>query len=184
MLTTASCMFSLHQGTLSGVLKGLQSCFASVQSWMSTNKVKLNPNKTEFLLIGNERPRSKYLSMFAIEIFAVKTNPAKSARNLGVIFDKNFVFCSHISAVCGWCFHHVRALGRICCHLDLDSAKLLATALMSNRLDYCNSLLYGIANIDLTWLQHVQNRLARLGDKVSSMYLQCSTASFPSLVAS
>ena len=27
---------------------------------------------------------------------------------------------------------------------DLDSAKLLATALVSSHLDYCNSLLYGV----------------------------------------
>ena len=47
-------------------------------------------------------------------------------------------------------------------HLDLDSAKLLTTALVSSRLDYCNSFLYGIADIDLTRLQHVQNQLARL----------------------
>ena len=50
-------------------------------------------------------------------------------------------------------------------HLDLDSAKLLATALVSSRLDYCNSLLYGIADIDLIRLQHVQNQLARLVTK-------------------
>ena len=51
------------------------------------NKLTLNPDKTEFLLSGNERQRSKYHSMFPIEIFGVKTYPAKSARNLGVIFD-------------------------------------------------------------------------------------------------
>ena len=34
---------------------GLQSCLASVESWMSMNKLKLNTDKTEFLLIGNER---------------------------------------------------------------------------------------------------------------------------------
>ena len=44
----------------------------------------------------------------------------------------------------------MRDLRRIRRHLDLDSAKLLATALVSSRLDYCNSLLYGIADIDLT----------------------------------
>ena len=55
---------------------------------MLTNKLKLNPDKTKFLLIWNERHWSKYLSMFPIELFSVKTNPAKSARNLGVIFDK------------------------------------------------------------------------------------------------
>ena len=50
-------------------------------------------------------------------------------------------------------------------HLDLDNAKLLATALVSSRLDYCDSLLYGIADIDLTRLQRVQNQLARLVTK-------------------
>ena len=103
--------------------------------------------------------------MFPIELLGVKTNPTISARNLGVIFDKNFTFRSHISVVCNSCLHHMWDLWRIRRHLDLDSAKLLATALMSSRLDYCNSLLYGIADFDLTRLQRVQNQLARLVTK-------------------
>ena len=83
----------------------------------------------------------------------------------GVIFDKNFTFCTHISVVCNSCFYHMRDLRRIRRHLDLNSAKLLATALVSSRLDYCNSLVYGIADIDLTRLQRVQNQLARLVTK-------------------
>ena len=54
----------------------------------------------------------------------------------------------------------MRDLWRVRRYLDLDSAKLLATALVSSRLDYCNSLLYGIADTDVTKLQRVQNRLA------------------------
>ena len=146
-------------------------------------KLKLNPDKTEFLLIGNEQQPSKYLSMCPIELLGVKTNPVKSARNLGVILDKNFTLRSHISVVCNSCFYHMQDLRCIRRHLDLDSAKLFTTALMSSRLDYCNSLLYGVADIDLTRLQRVQNQLARLVT-VSSIYLQYSTASFSSLVAS
>ena len=156
---------SFASGDSAAALNGLQSCLASVQSWMSTNKLKLNPDKTEFLLIGNERQRSKYLSMFPVELLGVKTNTAKSARNLGVRFDKNFTFHSHISVVCSSCFYHMRDLRRIRRHLDLDSAKLFATALMSSHLDHCNSLLYGIADIDLTRFQRVQNQLARLVTK-------------------
>ena len=37
--------------------------------------------------------------MFSTELFGVKINPAKSARNLGVRFDKNFTFHSHISVM-------------------------------------------------------------------------------------
>ena len=122
MLMTASCMFPLHQGT--------------VQSWMSTNKLKLNPDKTEFLLIGNERQQSKYLSMFSIGLLGVRTNPVKSARNLGVLFDKNFTFRSHISAVCSLRFNNMWDLRRIHPHLDLNSAKLFATALVSPQIPH------------------------------------------------
>ena len=158
---TACCMFFLCIRGSAAALNGLRSCLSSVQSWISTNKLKLNPDKTEFLLIGNERQRSKYLSVFPIELLGVKFNPAKSARNLGAIFDKNFIFRLHISAVISWCFYHMWDLWLIRRHLDLDSAKLLATALVSSRLAYCNSLLYGIADIDLKRVQRAQNQLAR-----------------------
>ena len=132
---------------------------------MSTKKRKLNPDKTEFLLIGNERQRSRCLSMFPIELLGVETYPAKSARNLGVIFDKNFNFRSYMSAICSSCIYHIRDIRRIRRHLDLDIAKLLANALVSSRFDYCNSLLSGIAETDLTKLQRVLNRLARMVTK-------------------
>ena len=74
---------SFAPGVSAAALNGLQSCLASVQSWMLMKKLKLNPDKTEFLLIGYEQQRSKYLSMFPIELLGVKTNPAKSAQNLG-----------------------------------------------------------------------------------------------------
>ena len=106
--------------------------------------------------------------MFPIELLGVKSYPAKSARNLGVIFDKNFNFCSHISVICSSCIYHAWKLWRIRRHLDLDSAKLLANALVSSRLHYCNSFLSGIAETDLTKLQRVLNRLAHVVTKSPS----------------
>ena len=98
--------------------------------------------------------------MFPIELLGVKTYPANSARIVGVIFDKNFKFRSHIFAICSSCIDHIRNLRHIRRHRDLESAKLLANALMSSRLDYCNSLLSGIAETDLTQLQRFLNHLA------------------------
>ena len=151
---------------------------------MSTNKLKLNPDKTEFLLTGNERQQSKYLSVFPIVLIGVKTNPAKSARNLGVIFDKNVTIRSHISVVCSSRFYHMQDLWPIYPHFDTDSAKVLSTALVSILLNYCNSLLHGITDIDLTRLQGCPESTGPHCDKVSSIYMQPSTASFSSLVAS
>ena len=77
-----------------------------------------------------------------------------------MIIDKIFNFRSHLSAICCSCIYHIRDLRRIRRHLDLDSAKLLANAVVSSRLDYCNSVLSGIAETDLTKLQRILNRLA------------------------
>ena len=139
-----------------------EGCFPThFKSTLVSSLLKTPTLNREFLLIGNERQRSKYLSMFPIELLGVKTYPAKnSARNLGVIFDKNFNFRSHISAIYSSCIYHIRDLRHICRHFDLHSAKLLANALVSSRLEYCNSVLSGIAETDITKLQRVLNRLA------------------------
>ena len=117
-----------------------------VQLRMSGNKLKLNPDKTEFLLIGHKRQRIKYLAMFPVDLLGLQTTSAKAARKLGVVFDTNFSFRSHVSAVCRSCRYHIRDLRRICRYLSFDSAKLLAHALVCSRLDYCNSILFGIAD--------------------------------------
>ena len=127
---------------------------------MSGNKLKLNPDKTEFLLMGHERQRSKYLAMFSVDLLDLQTTSAKAAWNLGVIFDINFSFCSHVSPVCRPCRYHIRALRRIRRYLSFDFAKLLAHALVSSSLDYCNSLLFGTADKEIIQLQRVQNSLA------------------------
>ena len=87
--------YSTEQFTIMSVL-GLRFSWAN-WSWTQTK---------QFLLIRNERRRSKYLSMFPIELFDVETNSTKSLWNLQIIFDKNFIFHSHISVVCKSCFYH------------------------------------------------------------------------------
>lgn len=140
----------------------LQQCLISVQDWMTTNKLKLNPDKTEFLLIGHERQRIKYLSMFPVTLIGNETRPSKTAKILGIVFDENFNFRTHINNVCKLSYYHIRDLRRIRKHLNLDQAKCLASALVSSRLDYCNSLLHGVAARDILKLQRVQNCLARV----------------------
>ena len=68
----------------------------------------------------------------------------------------------NISKTCRCCLYHIRDLRRIRRFLSLSVAKTIATALVSSRLDYCNSLLYNTANKDIAKLQRVQNCLARV----------------------
>src|SRR5271170_8009092 len=89
-------------------------------------------------------------------------SPTDSARNLGVIFDNNLSFNKQISSVCKNSFYHIRQLRQVRSSLDYKSAIILANSLVSSKLDYCNSLYYGLPSSSLSRLQSVQNSLARL----------------------
>ena len=140
----------------------LQECLSAVQLWMHDNFLKLNPEKTEFILIGTKYQREKFSHLFPVDILGNSTLPADKVRNLGVIFDKNFSFSSHISNICKSCFYHIRDLRRIRRYLTRSVATTLANALVSSRLDYCNSLFYGISKQNKLKLQVVQNTLCRI----------------------
>ena len=116
--------------------------------------------------------------MFPIKLLGVKTYSEKSARNHEVIFDKNFTFCGHKSVISSSCIYHIRDIRRILRHLNLDSTKLLVNALVSSCLNFCNSVLPGIADTDLAKVKRILNRLAHVVTKspplTHSVPLLCS----------
>ena len=131
----------------------------SVSAWMTGSKLKLNPSKTEFLLIGTKLQREKFWNNFPCLLLGQETNPSTSAKNLGVLFDSSLNFRKHISQTCRACFYHICNLRR---SLSLDLAKPIAVALVSSKLDYCNSLFHNMPEKDIARLQRVQNCLAKV----------------------
>src|SRR3989442_8222756 len=83
-------------------------------------------------------------------------------QQLIVVFESDLSFDQHISNVCRSSFYHIRQLRQIRPSLDLDSSIQLANALVSSKLDYCNSIFYGIPNTSIKRLQRVQNFLVRV----------------------
>ena len=134
--------FSLSPANFSHCIQKLKNCLNDIQNvmFMFTNKLKLNPDKTEFILIGSKNNRKQLLPHFPINILGNQVSPAQSIKNLGVVFDSNFTFSDHLSQVIKSTRVHARYLYRIRPLLNLKTSVLLANALVSSRLDYCNSL--------------------------------------------
>jgi len=84
------------------------------------------------------------------------------ASNLGVTFDGPLTMTSPISSVCRTSFFQLRQLRTICRSLTSEASRALVQAFVSCRLDYCNSLPAGVADVHLCRLQLVQNATARL----------------------
>ena len=140
----------------------LQACLNEVQLWMSGNLLKLNPDKTEFILVGSKFQAAKLAPFFPLDVLGQDITPSDSVRNLGVMFDSDFNFAKHVSYLWKSCFHHLRDFSRIRRHLSFSVATRVANALVGSRLDYCNSLLYSLRKCDLSNIQRIQKILCKI----------------------
>ena len=69
---------TLSPTNLSYSIQKLKNCLNDIQNFMFTNKLKLNPDKTEFILIGSKNNRKQLLPHFPINILGNQVSPAQS----------------------------------------------------------------------------------------------------------
>ena len=148
---------SITPATVSTITK----CLSAIKTWMTANFLKLNYNKSEIIIIG---PKSLLASSqdFALSIAGHTVNTSLQIRNLGFIFDPTLTFKPHIRHITKTAFFHLRNIARLRPTLSTSAAETLIHAFITSRLDYCNSLLYGLPSSVLQKLQYVQNSAARL----------------------
>ena len=121
----------------------------------------LNDDKTEFLIIDTRQQLSK-ISVQSIKIGQTEVSPVASARNLGIWFDTHLDMGTHIAKTCSSAFYYLYNIRHVRKYLSRESTEKLVHAFIISRLDYCNSLLYGIAEYQTMKLQRVMNASARL----------------------
>ena len=68
----------------------------------------------------------------------------------------------HVNNLSRSCYYQIRNIGKIRKCLTTDACRTLVQANVTSRLDYANSLLYGLPDTLLCKLQRVQNAAARL----------------------
>ena len=85
-----------------------------------------------------------------------------SAKNLGVILDNELSFKAPITNIVKACFCTIRKLSKIKSFLPYEHLRTLVSACTFSKIDYCNSLYYGIIVRLLNKLQAVQNSAVRL----------------------
>ena len=94
----------LSHKNASAAFEQLNRCLDDVKEWMSSSKLRLNPDKTEFIIFGSKRQRDKVNACFPIDILESPLCPVDSVKNLGVWFDSDFSFSKHVQNVCKSCF--------------------------------------------------------------------------------
>ena len=138
---------------------------------MTLDKLKLNDNKTEPMIVSSGQ-KSRSLSFSFPDFITVGSASVPLSdyvKNLGVTFESHLTMKTHVSNLVRSANFELRCISSIYHLLSTYAKKTLVSAFVLSHLDYCNSLLFGCPQYLLNKLQKVQNNAAHLVLKVSKM---------------
>ena len=140
----------------SAALSAMQNCTADIRKWMLQDRVRLNDDKTEFIIIGKRQQLAK-VNIDSMQVGESSITPASRVKNLGCWFDEQLKMDTQINSIYKTALFHLYNIRRIRKFLNFECTKILVK---TSRLDFCNSLLYGLPNNQLNKLQRIQNAAA------------------------
>ena len=83
-------LFHLSYKNATSAFDKLDSCLQDVQEWMSSSMLKLDPEKTEFIIFASHAHLKKLDSHLPVRIFGKLLYPSAVIKKLCVWFDANF----------------------------------------------------------------------------------------------
>ena len=130
--TQLYCAFELE--SFDQVFSSIRTCICDIRSWMIKNKLKINDDKTELLIITS--PHSKFATDLQLSIGQCEITPTSKCKSLGVMLDDHFDMEAQIKNICRSAHFHLRNIRAIRPLLPNSAAAQLVHSLVTSCLDY------------------------------------------------
>ena len=108
----------------------MERCIVDLRKWMYQDKLKINDDKTEFLIIGSRQQLLK-INPCTIRVGTIDIKPVSEVRNLGSWFNSNFSMSTHISKSCSAAFFWLHNIKRLSKFLIKDKLEMVLFTLLS-----------------------------------------------------
>lgn len=144
------------------VLKNdITKCLDHIIRWSNAHYMKINPDKTEILLLCPSS-LNKEIIIKGIIYDGQCIRFSNEVKNVGVWLDRNLNMNKQVNSIVSNCYKILKDIGRIKKCLEKNHLESIVHSVVSHRLDYCNSLYMNIGKDNIYKLQKVQNAAARL----------------------
>ena len=153
---------TFHPTDLDYAVTKMEACIRDVRLWMCRNFLKLNDDKTEVIIFRSPLVVHPGLESVSLRVGDNIVNTKPVVRNLGVYMDCHLSMDHHVNYLCKTTMYHIRQVGLLRKYLDKSATEKLIHAVISSRLDYANSLLFGVCSNHFSRLQTIQNTAARI----------------------
>ena len=99
---------------------------------MRSNRLRLNPEKTDFMWCATRRP-CIHLDTGERSVCRALKRPSNSVRDLGVLLESDLSMRRHIAWTVGCCFYQLRLIRSCIKSLPLGAAKASVAAFVTSR---------------------------------------------------
>ena len=133
-----------------------EDCLIQIKNWMDSNRLRMNPDKTEFIYFGSSHQLSK-CTAHSIDVDGVSVNKADSIKLLGATLDENLNLKKHISLKCSVASRNIHMIKSLRKYLSTTNCNQLMYSMVLSHMDYANGIFAGLPKCTLDRLQRIQN---------------------------
>ena len=137
-----------------------------ISSWMRSNILKINPEKTKVMCIGTKKRLQSLAAAAPLEVFMdnvlLKQDPSGCETLLGCNIQADLKFHKHITSLKGKLAKRLSGLQHLRYICPFSVKKVVAEGFFNSVLGYCLPLFGGIEKFLIQDLQVLQNRAMRI----------------------
>src|SRR6218665_3988229 len=147
-------------------VEAISQAIDTLQAWISSNRLPLNPTKTQFIWFGTRQQLAK-IDLGSLAVKYPHFTFSSSVRDLGVTLDQELTFVRHINLLCRSCYYQLRQLRVVSRSLSPAAVSTLVHAFVVSRVDCCSAIIYeGLPTCRLRCLDRVLRTAARLVGRI------------------
>ena len=150
------------------VLEKLDNDAKILLRWIRNNNLKANPDKFHLLLSDSDDRHSIKIDKYTIQ-------NSKSEKLLGIIFDNDLMFNSHVSKLCTKASQKLHALSRVCNIMNFKQRRLIMKSFIHSQFGYC----------PIVWMFHsrgLNNRINNIHERTLRIVYKDYTTPFDELL--
>ena len=152
------------EGDMNKIILTLEGTASKLFLWISQNYLKANPDKSHLLLSNNE-DRIIYIQSEVIE-------NAKSKKLLGITFDSDLKFNTHVTNICNKASQKLHALARVSGFMSQNKLIMVMKTFIMSQFNYCPLVWMFYSKEVNNRLNHIHERALRIAYRDANSTLQ------------
>ena len=152
---------AIHRMLYNNHITKLASVVEKIHEWMYQMRLKMNTDKTEFIIFGSKY-YTDHNTIQSITIGGENVHRVDVVRCLGSHLDQNLNMKEHVKIKSKAAMLNFRRIRSIRTYIDRETCETLVLTLVMSHLDYCNSTLIGVPHKTIHQFQRIQNMCAKL----------------------